>query len=553
MNLLNQKLEEKFKLLEEYDKMYTNDQANYLSLDLSNLKVRNSNLKNKNISSSKKSEEIKIDNSNKFESIYSNFDFDKKDSICYFRNFVDLMDYMYILNQNKNFKSNIDKQPKKQKNIHNINNKRKKSNESSDKSNNKNKDNNNQKYEICFLPKRDYIIDRLLRYGINLEKKKIILKEQNEQTFKNMANLNISKKNKSISLDPDKITERLFYNKYSKDELKNNKILFNKKNKKEKDINNNFTFRPSINAKSKEIANKLGPSTERLLKKKKHIDKKEIKKIAINYYKNLFLNNSYNNRHNKKNININIKELINKLYNGGLEDLKKKELKYQENALKKSEEFKNYPFQPNADKNNIKSMSLKKLNNNMYNKQFEWKSKKDSENSKKKEIQENTYFEQICTFKPDISPLLIKDDEKIIKRNIKSINNYVERRRKQIKNNQEKINKSFNGSIKYGLSLKDLYFDPNQNLNNERTYKKKCPYINLKKNNKKINTFRCYNRNSMDCIIPPYTNRIYCYKNESGDLNNSLKKNNFSNVDYSKFDFIDAINALHNEIDNLNI
>ena len=216
MNLLNQKLEEKFKLLEEYDKMYTNDQANYLSLDLSNLKVRNSNLKNKNISSSKKSEEIKIDNSNKFESIYSNFDFDKKDSICYFRNFVDLMDYMYILNQNKNFKSNVDKQPKKQKNIHNINNKRKKSNESSDKSNYKNKDNNNQKYEICFLPKRDYIIDRLLRYGINLEKKKIILKEQNEQTFKNMANLNISKKNKSISLDPDKITERLFYNKYLK-------------------------------------------------------------------------------------------------------------------------------------------------------------------------------------------------------------------------------------------------------------------------------------------------------------------------------------------------
>ena len=147
MNLLNQKLEEKFKLLEEYDKMYSNNQANYLSLDLSNLKVRNSNLKNKNISSVKKSEEIKIDNSNKFENIYSNFDFDKTDSICYFRNFVDLMDYMYILNQNKNFKSNIDKQPKKQKKIHNIN-KIKKSNKSSDKSNNKNKKNNNNNQEL---------------------------------------------------------------------------------------------------------------------------------------------------------------------------------------------------------------------------------------------------------------------------------------------------------------------------------------------------------------------------------------------------------------------
>ena len=57
----------------------------------------------------------------------------------------------------------------------------------------------------------------------------------------------------------------------------------------------------------------------------------------------------------------------------------------------------------------------------------------------------------------------------------------------------------------------------------------------------------------MNIVIPPFSQRIFCYYNENGELNNSVINNNFSNVDYSQIDFIDAINSLHNEIDNLNI
>ena len=55
----------------------------------------------------------------------------------------------------------------------------------------------------------------------------------------------------------------------------------------------------------------------------------------------------------------------------------------------------------------------------------------------------------------------------------------------------------------------------------------------------------------MSIVIPPNSQRIFCYYNENGDLNNSLKNNNFSSVDYSQINFIDAINALHNELDSL--
>ena len=75
-----------------------------------------------------------------------------------------------------------------------------------------------------------------------------------------------------------------------------------KKKEKEKE-NNNFTYRPSINKKSQEIAEKLESSSKRLLRKKEKnelMNKEECEKIAINNYKNLFNNNCFNKGENKK-------------------------------------------------------------------------------------------------------------------------------------------------------------------------------------------------------------------------------------------------------------
>lgn len=535
MEILNKKLEEKFKLFDKIDKMHSNSQTKINSLDISDSKRLSKIKKNKNksldLSSNKKSNKAKMsDLNNNYEDIYSNFELNKNYSIFYFKNYVDVMSYMYAENKKGHYNPNKNK----------INNNKEYIIKDEQKNKNyqipKFKSDLLSEYGTNLLPKEDYVINRLLRYGENIEKKKQMLREENEENFKKMAKPEISEYSKNIYRDPEKFVKRLFYN---------------KKDKKEKIKNNNFTFKPILNKKTIEIANRLEPSSKRLLKKKKSVSQEEIEKLAINNYKNLCNNYNKNNNNISKNkkIGSNIKKIINKLYNQGLEDLKKKDMKYKENMSKKNEEYKRYPFQPNASNNIHKSKSIKYLNDTMYQKQIEWKAKKNMENFKKKEMNEDLYLNAHCSFKPDISHEIIKDDENIIKRNLKSINSYVEKRRKQIKEKEDKNNKSFS-SNKYGFSLKDIISEPIKELNTERLSKKNCHCVNLKKS---IKNYRNNNKNNLDCVIPPYTERIFYYYNQSGEENNPKKFNNLTNQDYTQIEFVNAINTLHKEIGNLNI
>ena len=110
----------------------------------------------------------------------------------------------------------------------------------------------------------------------------------------------------------------------------------------------------------------------------------------------------------------------------------------------------------------------------------------------------------------------------MIRRNLSDINNYILKRRKQINNKKDKefilrdYNSYNNNKEKINKSLSNLYI----------------------KNNKDYNKY-------------PNTNRTYY--NEIRDLNSSYMYNNCKNVNYSQIDFIEAVNALHNEIYNLNI
>ena len=131
------------------------------------------------------------------------------------------------------------------------------------------------------------------------------MKLEIEKNFKIMANPNISDTAKKINRNPNKFVERLFYDKYTNDKKKNNKgnsyYYINRKDEKKKKIaeNNNFTYRPSINKKSQDIANKLEPSSERILKKKEKkelMDKEECEKLAIDNYKKWL--NIYPETHN---------------------------------------------------------------------------------------------------------------------------------------------------------------------------------------------------------------------------------------------------------------
>ena len=550
MNLLDQKLEAKIKLFEECDKRLSNYKPKINPLDISQSSNKQINI-SKDISNSYKK---KIDKNNKFEDVYSNFNLDNNENAFYFRNYEEMMNYMYTL------KNKVIKNPEK--------NKKFKSGKKSDK---KNKDKN----QLRLIPKKDNLIDRLLRYGENLEKKKERMKLENENNFKLMATPDISAHAKNINRNPKKFVERLFYDKYTNEKKKynkhdsyyyNNKVDEKKLKAKE---NSNFTHRPTISKKSQEIANKLEPSSKRLLKKKEKkelVDRDECEKLLYDNYKNLFINNNFYNKYENKKININEKNLIYKLYNKGLEKLRKKEMKFQEHLKKKNEEYKNYSFSPNVSvnknskskgkiknmKSNPKRKSIKYLNKKIYNKQVEWQKKIKQENSNKKLIQDNLYLRTYCTFKPKFYTRIMKENPQMIKKYLKTSNSYIERRRRQIKQEKERLNKSSDYKNNYGFSLKDFVSEENNNyLYGDRVINTTSPYIRTKKGNEKGELILDLKRNNINAFIPPNSQRIFCYYDENGDFNNSVKYNNFSNVDISQISFIDAINYLHNEIDNL--
>ena len=550
MNLLDQKLEAKIKLFEECDKRLSNYKPKINPLDISQSSNKQINI-SKDISNSYKK---KIDKNNKFEDVYSNFNLDNNENAFYFRNYEEMMNYMYTL------KNKVIKNPEKNKKF-----------ESGKKSDKKNKDKN----QVRLIPKKDNLIDRLLRYGENLEKKKERMKLENENNFKLMATPDISALAKNINRNPKKFVERLFYDKYTNEKKKynkhdsyyyNNKVDEKKLKAKE---NNNFTHRPTISKKSQEIANKLEPSSKRLLKKKEKkelVDRDECEKLLYDNYKNLFINNNFYNKYENKKININEKNLIYKLYNKGLEKLRKKEMKFQEHLKKKNEEYKNYSFSPNVSvnknskskgkiknmKSNPKRKSIKYLNKKIYNKQVEWQKKIKQENSNKKLIQDNLYLRTYCTFKPKFYTRIMKENPQMIKKYLKTSNSYIERRRRQIKQEKERLNKSSDYKNNYGFSLKDFVSEENNNyLYGDRVINTTSPYIRTKKGNEKGELILDLKRNNINAFIPPNSQRIFCYYDENGDFNNSVKYNNFSNVDISQISFIDAINYLHNEIDNL--
>ena len=108
---------------------------------------------------------------------------------------------------------------------------------------------------------------------------------------------------------------------------------------------------------------------------------------------------------------------------------------------------------------------------------------------------------------------------------------------------KERLNKSSDYKNNYGFSLKDFVSEENNNyLYGDRVINTISPYIRTKKGNEKGELILDLKRNNINAFIPPNSQRIFCYYDENGDFNNSVKYNNFSNVDISQISFIDAIN-----------
>ena len=279
MNLINKKLKDKLKQLDDIDKQYL---------------IKSQNKNKNNINSNIDSIEILRNlNNQHFDKIYS--DFILNENSYYFHN------ESGGLNQKNNSinNNNIDKAPTNEDSIEKDKNYDILSNYEKEKGFQKQ---NGNKVEVE---------ERLINYGIYLKNKIENQRKIQENKIKQLTQPKMYTRSHSNIRNPDKINQRLYEN-YNRNRRKGNTININRGSHQKNESNNDksFSYHPKINKNSLLIAEKLEPSFIRLNKKKNKINNSketEIKK----YYKNLFgkktkndIHFFYNNFSSKKKTNI---------------------------------------------------------------------------------------------------------------------------------------------------------------------------------------------------------------------------------------------------------
>jgi len=571
MDLIDKKLFEKLQLFEYIDKKYGTN------IDESNLKK-----KDRDTASNTGSKDILLkenySNNELYDNIYSDFKTNSYKSYFYspIENTLDsnITKHYTKLNNFNNLK-NTNKKTKKYRE-HNLSRDRAfLTNENGDNIN-RSKLNTNSKKNLSKLYPPNDSGNRLYNYGYYIKNKLNKKRKIEDEKIKRNMTPKILNRSKEINRDP-KFEERLYYAEKNdtNDNIYNRRRTLSRDNINYQQYNKAiFTHHPKINKKSLLIASKLEPSSLRINRKKTNYSNYNEDKTIVDYYSNLFKDkNNYNYKKNKSNNNISPicgNEKSNELYIKGMQDLKRKEQTYNENKLKKEEEYKKYPFKPKISKN-YSSGGLKIQNNknkvreDMYKKNKEWKKRLENENiSKKKkydEIEKKNY-----TFKPEINHLNMQNDVPFIMKNIQQMNDYVNKRRKILKEKkeQEKIKNRKLGlnAINYNVKTTipkefDLKTEKrsksnkkDRDLNIIKKKEKKTEKINnqaiMMANNIKIKN----NNNGLSYLNRDFINEDCKYNNN----NTNNKGMNFNcSITQSQQEFINAVNDLHNTIDKLNI
>ena len=344
---------------------------------------------------------------------------------------------------------------------------------------------NKKKQYVENINKKNNLKTYYINNNIKSNIEKIVEKLPNDLNKKIVTSINQSKEK-----NPEKFVLQFFYEKpknYKKNNQGNNNVSFGQKNKK-------YIYTP--------IKNKNHRKNKYINEERQNHSFNNINNQLINYKSMVSRCHNATSKKNKNKSKDNdekINNLIKKLYDEGLQNKRKKEVIYKENLLKKEQEYKKYSFHPESKykhkkkekSSKKKSISVKKIYDNLYLKQIEWKKNKIKKDSQKKKNEEEIYM-SLCTFKPDIMKEYIADDEKMIKRNLVDMNYYIIKRRNQIKYKKQD-----------GFNL--------------REYEKKNNYDDFSKDKE------------------PLTERIY-YRNVDGKNNSFLVTTN-KHFNYSKFDF----------------
>ena len=540
MNLLNKKIKDKIKLLDDIDKQYIPKVQSKPHLNENPFQVEEKNIKTNSSEINKKAPK------ENFDKVYSNFIL----SGGLLKQNLNLNKRNHSLSNN-----NCDKYPTKENTINN---------------------------EI------DNVGERLNNYGRYIKSKKEVQRRMENNRIKNKSKPTINKtRNKT-----EKIERRLIPN-YSNNCLNTNSKVSNNITNKNKHNNstrtideiNNFTYHPKLNKKSLLLAKKMEPSSIRLNKKKKIKEENDIKPkmFYVNLYKHK-QNSTPRKTSKKKDDNKTIIEKMNNLYKRGIEQRQKKEKKISENKQKKAEEYKQFSFKPNINKvipyystkNKIKkNLSLvlngtktrknkskrdyKKLN--IYEKNIQWKQKIEKENIQKKKLNEEKE-QKLCTFHPKIIDNATNiSNKKYLNKVFEEINAYMLKRRQNIKYKESKDN-----YIKKKFYIGGEGYTPRSTIPKEFEFQTEIRERSLGKNKNRSCEHFHVNKNSGNKTSDKKSfgeneNRIWFFKDEMS-TNGYNYNSNISNINESKgnkepshsqFDFIEAVNILHDKLDKLNI
>ena len=546
MNLLNKKIKDKIKLLDDMDKQY---------IIPTNSKTQKKNFPKKNGEINiytNQFQDIKKPKNENFENVYSNF----------------------LINGNIIFGN---KKQMKKDSINKNNNNENKNDELINSISNGNHEsfNNNNNY--------NNVGKRLNNYGKFIKNKIEIQRKIDNAKRKNAMNINASKtRNKKDN------SEQKSYQNNKKITTKSNPKLNNNNTKKLNKSNSNFTYHPKINKRSLLLAKKMEPSSIRLNKKKKINNNNEEDSKLNTFYVNLYKykQTNSNNQNEKKssknkdnNKNKTIYEKMNNLYLRGIEQKEKLKKKYNENHQKKEEDYKKYPFKPkinkiipyfsakNKGKKNLSLIINKKSNSkremkrhDIYEKNFEWKKNIDKENLKKK-IANEEKLSKLYTFRPQIDTDKTpkkKKNSKYINKIMEEINDYVNKRKQNIK-----YKKSEEKYMKKKFFIQNGGYTPRSTIPQEFELKTEIRERNLGKNrNRSCDNFHINQKkvkreqSSGKKSFGENERHSWFFKeeiiNKNGGYNNdvNITKETYT---HNQFDFIEAVNLLHDKLDKLNI
>lgn len=190
-------------------------------------------------------------------------------------------------------------------------------------------------------------------------------------------------------------------------------------------LNESFSYKPSLNKTSLKIASTLESSMQRLTKKRKVYSTNHNNSYTFDINSNPTIKR-YPSTSNKK---------IEEMYKKGLAQIEIKKQLFNENKMKKENEYQQFAFTPITNKDSIifDNMREKHKPAFSYNIQSSWYSKVHKRNDIKK-IKFDEEVIQQCTFSPRIKQLNINNDSNIIKSQIPAINDYVNQRRIVIEN-----------------------------------------------------------------------------------------------------------------------